>query len=636
MRYPSMMVDDWERLKKQWETCPVQRGRLEKEGEREMAQPVPAEHPRMSITFMALYMVNLALLYRLTDEKRYFDRCTAWMDAVCRYPGWGSDPRNVDVDLSASWVLWGLSVACDWLYGGLDSERRSVYAAAVSRHLHLFLAYVAAHQGDGWPTEYWQNHNWINMTGIAAAGWFLLRHGLDDEGAVALTERNFAMVFSVLPDDGSDYEGCCYWRYGGMWLFVYAALALGEGGADYFRSSAFLRNTFWYRLYQTDASLARNLNFGDTHDLYSSHPACVYYLVARMYRNGYARRLGDLTVTEFLADEAARSKVHPGILPEAGLEFLWFDPTVAPKDFSDLPLSREFPDLGLVSLRSGWDRNAVVFSTKCGCPGGAGQWERGWRLNRERGWRSMSLGHQHPDNLAYLLVIGDSYLIAEDGYNRAIAPSHHSVPLVDGRYADVMGVYDVWRSSAEERIRRDPSYRPEQSMRARSLPLRQEDGIWVCGGRAEALYPQDAAMRLVGRTFCTDLRSFLCIVTVMDSELAHRYTLVTNTYEAPVAEGPLRWRYPAIGVGYEVASSEEVASSVRVQTVSAVMTPQEPDKVTHVDQESLWTTSVRPCRRQEFVEVFAFPGHRAAVVPGSLRRIVVDGREIRIPAAREE
>lgn len=171
---------------------------------------------------MALYVFNLSLAYKLTGRKAYRDHAYAWLDALCSYPGWGSDPKNVDIDLSASWVLWGMSSVCDWLYDELDATRRTKYVDTITHHLSLFLVHVRSHQGKGWPTEYWQNHNWINMTGIAAAGYFLRRHGLDEMGSVSLTKADFAKVYSVLASDGSNYEGVCYWRYGGMWLFVYA------------------------------------------------------------------------------------------------------------------------------------------------------------------------------------------------------------------------------------------------------------------------------------------------------------------------------------------------------------------------------------------------------------------------------
>lgn len=634
MRYQALMIDDWTRVEKTWNDCPPQRERLLAEVQREMEIVPPATHPSMSITFMALYVFNLSLAYKLTGKEAYRDHAYAWLDTLASYPGWGSDLRNIDVDLSASWVLWGMSCACDWLYDELDETRKTTYNQTISRHLAIFLSHIASHQGSGWPTEYWQNHNWINMTGIAAAGYYLQHHGLSDQGAIGLVRANFEKVFSVLAGDGSNYEGCCYWRYGGMWLFVYAWMERGEGGKDYFLQSGYLQNTFFYRLYQSSPDLARNLNFGDTHDLYSSHPACVYYLVARMYHNGYAQRLGNLTTTVFLKDEIAKSKVHPGIQPEAGLEFIWFDSSVTESDFQNLPLTREFPDLGLVSIRSNWKKDAMVFSAKCGCPGGESQWKLGWKINREHGWKCMSLGHQHPDNLAYQLVLGSHYIIADDGYNRTIDPSVHCVPLVDGKYADVMHVSDVWRASAEARVKANPEYKPDESMCGSMSPLREHDGIYSCEGRTEETYPLDLRMKRASRTFLILPGKWLCMVTILDSEEDHIYTLVTNTYEHPTLVGENLWKYPASGISYRVLCDHPYRIQTEIQTISAMMTPQEPDKVTHVEEHSLQLSTTARHNRTVFVELFTVAGISVDCCLGK-EELCLDGRSYKIPSHRD-
>ena len=152
----------------------------------------------------------------------------------------------------------------------------------------------------------------------------------------------------------------------------------------------------------------------------------ITYLVAHEYKCGHAQKLGNMVVSKFLQREAAQSKVHPGILPEAGLEYIWYDPEIEEEAFTSLPTSRFFPDLGLISLRSDWNDTASVFSFKCGYPGGETQWKAGWQLNRDRNWSSMSLSHHHPDNLAYILVTGQKYFSCEDGYNRAILPIHRN------------------------------------------------------------------------------------------------------------------------------------------------------------------------------------------------------------------
>lgn len=155
-----------------------------------------------------------------------------------------------------------------------------------------------------------------------------------------------------------------------MWLFVYAHLLKVQEGIDYFKMSGYLKNTFYYRLYQACGDLRQQMNFGDCHDRHSGHTACVYYKCASEYGNGYAQKLGNLVVDQFLEEEASQSKVKPGILPEAVFEFLWYNPRIEEKDFSNLPLVKYFEDLGLLTVRNSWNLDSKVLTIKCGYPGG--------------------------------------------------------------------------------------------------------------------------------------------------------------------------------------------------------------------------------------------------------------------------
>ena len=79
------------------------------------------------------------------------------------------------------------------------------------------------------------------MTGLAAAGYAL--QGEDEAAAQYIQEakEDFARVFALMPEDGSNYEGATYWRYGGMWLFVYAHLLKVQEGEDWFQKSEYLK-----------------------------------------------------------------------------------------------------------------------------------------------------------------------------------------------------------------------------------------------------------------------------------------------------------------------------------------------------------------------------------------------------------
>ena len=551
--------------------------RLAEQCERYFHAELPAVHPRQSTTFMGIAIINLALMYRLSDQERYLKEAIRWMDTVCSYPQWGN-AFLVNVDLSAAWILFGLSLGYDWLKEELEPQRRKQYRQTIEEHARIIFAYRNTHLQNGWAVEYWQNHNWIDMTGLAAAGYALIRDG--DKSAQIYTEaakQNFALVYSLMAEDGSNYEGAVYWRYGGMWLYLYAYLLRTEEGIDYFRSCSYLAQSFWFRLYHSVPDLRRQINFCDAHDTHSGHTACIYYLFAKEYQNGYAQTLGNLVTEEFLDEEAALSQVKPGILPEACLELLFYDPQIIPKPLDDLPLLRFFPDIGIVCTRSGWTENDRVFCFKCSAPGGKKQWREGRRINRESGIQCLSLAHQHPDNLSYVFVNGKNYFTQEDGYNRNVLPSHHSVPLVDGRQCDAENAEDVYLDSIK--IREKAGIFDADSYMGRIERMEETEDDFVFCGESAGTYAWDLKMHTVNRTVWVKKRlDLIVMITKMKSETFHQYSVLCNTVKPMEKRDEHSFFEKESGVFYQVLSNVPLTQKQFEQRVEAVMTTQEPDK----------------------------------------------------------
>jgi len=421
-----------------------------------------------------------------------------------------------------------------------------------------------------------------------------------------MAKENFSRVFSYLAEDGSNYEGVTYWRYGGMWLFVYAHLLKVEEGLDYFKTSDYLKNTFYYRLYQATGDLKQQLNFGDCHDRYSSHTACVYYKTAAEYGDGVAQRLGNLASDDFLMEEAKNSKVKPGILPEAVFEYLWYDPEVEEKEFDGLPLSRYFEDLGLLTIRDSWSWDAKVLTIKCGCPGGRKQWEKGWEIYETEGIRCLSLSHHHPDNLSYIFVKGNQYLTCEDGYNRNIMPDNHNVLLVDGTYTDVSDVNDVYMSSVRARKDQDPGFDP-RSYKGEVTFFKQDGGLTLYRGENHGIYPAEFGMQEVSRFLLTDGLEFWVFADIFRSEKEHTCQIVSNTdMEACGEKGRFVYDLGGRPVFYTVFSDKEIRHKTYVQQVESVMTTQEPDKVCRTSIQTLMTESCDKVKEQIFYECFSF------------------------------
>lgn len=609
--------------------------RLLEQADRYAAMDLPAQPPKESTTYMGIAIVNLALAYRLSGTERYLADARRFMETVLGYEAWGN-AHLVNVDLSASWILFGLSLGYDWLKPFLSPEERRRVAEKLLRHARIMLRYRRETYGQGWSTNFLQNHNWINMTGLAAAGYALRDQWPEAEDFVREAREDLQRVFPLLAEDGSNYEGVTYWRYGGMWLFVYAHLLKIQEGTDYFQTSPYLRNTFYYRLYQSSGDLRCQMNYGDCHDRHSSHSACVYYKVAAEYGDGYAQRLGNLVTGEFLMEEARESKVKPGILPEAAFEFLWYDPSVEERDLAQLPLERYFPDLGLLSIRDGWGREAKALSIKCAPPGGHRQWERGWEIFRREGIRMLSLGHHHPDNLSYLFVRGGEYFTCEDGYNRNLMPDHHNVLLVDGAYTDARDVNDVYMTSVRARLEREGADFSPAAYEGHVSALELRDGLVLYRGETAGVYPAELKMREVSRLLVTDRLEFWILVDVLSGDEPHIFSTICNTDQKgrlgedgcvyPMETGAIRCR---------VFSDRPFRQRQYGQEVVSVMTSQEPDKVCRTALETLRTDSAGPERTQVFFQCFTFEGAGTRLdAQGRRLRVEHGGRRICVQVGR--
>ncbi len=567
---------------------------------------IPIEPPKESTTYFCQAILNLSLMYLISEEPKYLANSLRFIRIVCAYPYWGN-AHLVNVDLSASWIMFGLSTAYNWLYDSLEEEDRSLILNKLIYQSNLMYEYKLANANQGWATNYYQNHNWINMTGLACCGYAIMKEYPQAKNYILSAKENFSKVFSYMPEDGSDYEGVTYWRYGVLWLFIYADLMKDRENIDYFKVSDFLKNTVDYRIYQSASELRKQLNFGDCHDRYSSHSAAIYYKAAREYHNGYAQKLGNLVVGHFAYEEQYQSKIKPGLLPEAWLEILWYDPNVPELNLSELPHVKKFDDLGLISIRTGFHKDSTVFSFKCGYPGGKKQFSTGIDLwQKEKKW-ILSLSHHHPDNLSYILTKGHSYMAIDDGYNRNILPTHHNTLLVDRKFTDIENKNDVYVDALKKRLEQYPNYNPMEYYGTIDY-FHSNGSITLFKASNTNIYPLDLKMKNVSRMVLTDQLDFILFINDFESEQFHQYQSILNTdVEARrINSNQFLIQNGLEKFSYYTFSEASLKHEQFVQEVSSVMTTQEPDKKCIVHMNTLLTENELPSLQHRHLELICF------------------------------
>ena len=551
-------------------------------------QELSEKPPATSITYMGMAAANLSLAYLLTESKQYLTEFKRWIFTAVNYDVWGYG-FLVDVDLSASWLLYGFGLSYSWMKDILTADERKIILDKLILQGSKMYNYGQENRGNCWSTDYWQNHNWINYCGLLTTAYAIKDEYPQAEKWAQDAVNDFKFVFSHLAADGSNYEGTGYWRYAINFLLSAAEMIRQEEKTDLFKSD-YLSNTFWFKLYQTAPNMEENINFSDVHDTRSSHSIAAYYKFASEYHNEYAQWLAEEVRNKYLFREAYQSKIFPGIMPEAFLELLWYNPSISIHNPSDLPLTRFFPDLGLAVIKSGWNRDAIHFSFKASAPGGNRQWKESWKLDKANHWRTRSLTHYHVDFNNFILKAFDSSLAIDEGFNRTNRAENHSLITVDkqgclgekiwdeGSLSDpklfdlnAKGIFNVWRDVLENNIAEIKHYSSEK-------------GYTYVVGEASKMYNPTLELTRNARNVLYSENGYFIIFDELKSNKKHKYTWHLQAEQFAEERGNNNFEIINGKGALEVFTHASIPFKTKIEetVLHEIMTPQRPNDIRKV------------------------------------------------------
>jgi len=567
------------------------------------------EHPHTSITYMGMAAANLSLAYLLTEQDHYLQEAKRWIFTAVDYDVWGFG-FLVDVDLSASWLLYGLGLSYDWLKVHLTDEERTKFLNKLILQGNKIFDYGQKNLGHCWSTNYWQNHNWINYSGLLTTAYAIRSEHQGAQVWIDEIKDNFEKVFEYLPEDGSNYEGTGYWRYAINFFLSAADYIRQDGGPNYFEAG-FLKNSFDYRIYQCAPNWEENINFADVHDRRSSHSISAYYKIASEYNNGQAQWLGELVRTKFLFREAYESKIFPGILPEAFLELIWFNPKIESQSPENLPLTKYFPDLGLVVMRSSWETDATHLSFKSSPPGGHKQWKLSWELDKKNAWKTRSLTHYHVDFNHFILIHNDASLAIDEGYNRTSKAEIHNLITVDGTGCvgekiwdegdlsdpqlfdlNCKGIHNVWRDVPESAI-------------AKVEAFSNDNGYTYVVGESSRMYYPEMQLTRNARHIINSECGYFIFLDELESHLEHTYTwrMHSERYAEQVSQDQFEIINGKGALNVFTVFPEERSAKVDETLVEEIMTPQRPDDIRRISLKTLLIENPVKSKNSYFLNV---------------------------------
>ncbi|MBE2220716.1 MAG: heparinase II/III family protein [Anaerolineae bacterium] len=548
-----------------------------------------AEHPRDSITYIGMAVANMALAYLLTEDESYLNTMRNWIKVGIGYPSWGL-ARKPDHDLDAAWLLFGLGLAYAWVGDVMpEDERIALRDKLILQSIRMY-DYALATEDRYWGSAYWQNHNWICYGGLAVASAALLKEHTNAQGWLDRAVENFKIVLSVFPEDGSDYEGVVYWRYGFPWLLIPAHLFQEECGVD-LHDSDFLRRSFHHRLHLGGPNLVDTANFGDCHDRRSAHSRMILYRLASLYNIGEAQWLANHfeEIGEW-EREGKEGMVKPGLLPEAWLDFVWFDPSVAPKPVEALAKTAVFPDMGLLTTRSSWQDDATYLAFKCGTPNGARGWQLGHAIDRKNNWDTIKASHEHPDENSFILMRGADYLSVDPGYSKDKLTRNHSTILVDGR-----GQYNEGGYNAYDGL--------DQAWGGRLQNWFTAPGLTYVHGEAAGAYHSDLKLSQYRRQMVLVGDDLVLICDDLQSTTSHEYQwlLQTDTAAEQTSINQFTYQNPGTQMVVTAVAPNPLNHDYREIEITANPTSAKPEWIIRHTQHSLVLSPVDMCQQTRFL-----------------------------------
>jgi hypothetical protein len=384
--------------------------------------PLPADRSKAHNAYRShgKMVAGLALAYRITGEQAYLDAALRWLTGLVRFDSWDGSAH-----LGRAAFATGVSLAYDWLYDQLAPDERALIRARLLKEGAIL------HEALGATPRLLSNHCHNELCGLAMIGYALWGEAAEAEPFARRAEEVARQVLEHAPLDGAWSEGVSYWGYGHSYFLrmLEARRLLGRG--DAFASSDFLRRTGDYFVYLAlpEAHWRRGtvvFNIGDSPLPGGANTGPILRRLASAYGNGVYQHLADA-----LMPLERTSEFPGGRSPEphgAWLHFLWYDPKVEPTGRDALPTFKHFADMDLVTLRSGWEDDAVALAFHSG----PGPGHRNMSHPRRIEMKGFGPGHAHPDINAFSIFARGEWLAVDPGYARVKQTRDHSTVIVNG------------------------------------------------------------------------------------------------------------------------------------------------------------------------------------------------------------
>jgi hypothetical protein len=284
---------------------------------------------------------DLAMMYRMTGDKKYADRAWAELKAAGEFKDW-----NTRHFLDTAEMTHAFAIGYDWLFEYWTPEQRIfLRTAIIEKGLKPALK---VHQSKSWWATISNNWNQVCNGGITMGALAIA----EDEPALASELVHLAVGSIQIPmvrfaPDGAWDEGPGYWNYATIYNVIFLAGLESALGTDFGLSHiAGFDQCGLFPIYMSSPN-GHIFDFADAHDHRDGDMPQLFWLAKKFNRPEYAQ------YGEQMAGGSA-------------LDLVWYSPSLSEAK-SDLPLDKYFRAAEVVTLRSDWKNpNGVCVSFKAG------------------------------------------------------------------------------------------------------------------------------------------------------------------------------------------------------------------------------------------------------------------------------
>lgn len=468
-KHPRLLFDDAfiAQLKEQAETDPVLKSaatEIVKIGNRKNlfpreARPAVVDNDTAALTQGFSNYIQLAFAYALDKNPTALENIKTVLENMLETPYW-ADAIELDCNMGAGNNMAAVAVLYDVSYNDLDPEFRKKVAERLlvqaRRMYYLGYKMLCPNVVKYWQNDPQPNHRWHRGCGQIAA-LSVIADDVNGRADFLLGEakREFEFILKYYPEDGDCHEGSGYQNFGFFYLALTGWIFDRNFGTSYLKHPGF-SNAWKQQVYYDSPGMQSNMTFGDAPNTVgvSANLDGGFYLCSRLSRDKDAFAVFD----RFFHSRTVNPRY-----PKAAYRYPWsvllcYDPTLKGGSADRFPVNHLFADLGAVSLRDNWGKDAVAFSFKCGPYGGyrLNEFRHDMPLSKYGTFHYLNLAHDDPDANGFALTAFRDFIFHPGNYSVKKLTSHTASILFDGKGQKQEG--DVYTQPAPKEDMRTFSY----------------------------------------------------------------------------------------------------------------------------------------------------------------------------------